>query len=127
LVVGARAACKEQWMALNGAEGMSEEQLLAEIDRGARIVVFEYCVSLLVVSFKRPSAPYLFRPGEGRIVKALPWILITFLFGWWGIPWGFIYTPWVLILNFGGGRDVTAEVMANLVGSAPEPGPHAAG
>jgi len=114
-------------MALNGAEGMSEEQLLSELDRGARIVVFEYCVSIVIMSFKRASDPYLIRSGEGRIGKALPWILISFFFGWWGIPWGFIYTPWVLIVNFGGGRDVTAEVMANLVGAAPEAGIRAAG
>jgi hypothetical protein len=114
-------------MAFNGAEGMSEAELLGEIDRGARVVVFEYCISVLIMSFKRASDPYLIRPGEGRIGKALPWILLSLLFGWWGIPWGLIYTPWVLIVNLGGGRDVTSEVMANLVAAAPEAGIRAAG
>ena len=31
------------------------------------------------------------------------------LLGWWGFPWGFIYTPAVLVTNLKGGRDVTSK------------------
>ena len=105
-------------MALKGAEGLSDAQLLQELDRGGRIVVYDYCVSLVIVSFKRASDPYLVRAGESRITPGWPWTILSLLLGWWGIPWGFIYTPWVLITNFGGGRDVTAEVMGHLVGAS---------
>ena len=42
--------------------------------------------------------------------RAFPYSLLTLVLGWWGIPWGLIYTPLALMTNFSGGRDVTAEV-----------------
>jgi hypothetical protein len=36
------------------------------------------------------------------------------LLGWWGFPWGFIYTPQVIAKNLQGGVDVTANVLASL-------------
>jgi len=53
---------------------------------------------------------YLVRAGENRILKGLPWTLITLLVGWWGIPWGPINTVRTLWTNFHGGEDVTAAV-----------------
>lgn len=40
-----------------------------------------------------------------------PYSLLSFLFGWWGIPWGFIWTPMALYTNFSGGRDVTQQLL----------------
>lgn len=97
-------------MIIKGAEAMTPQELSNEVARGAKIVIFEYCISLVVVTFKRPSAPHLVRPGQGTFGLALPYILLSLAFGWWGIPWGFIYTPMALFTNLSGGRDVTAEV-----------------
>jgi hypothetical protein len=44
-------------------------------------------------------------------------MLISLLFGWWGIPWGPIYTVTSLFKNFGGGRDVTKEIMDHIEGA----------
>ncbi len=52
----------------------------------------------------------------------LPYTLLSLFIGWWGFPWGLVYTPMVLIQNLGGGNDVTAEVMSALGVSAPPPG-----
>jgi hypothetical protein len=41
---------------INGVEGMSRDQVNFEVQRGGRFVLYSYCVSLLVVTFKRPSA-----------------------------------------------------------------------
>jgi len=101
-------------MTIRGAEGMSRQQLAAEIQGGARIVVFEYCISVVVLTFKRSSDPVLVRRGESAFVKSLPWTLLSLVFGWWGIPFGLIYTPWALIVNMGGGKDVTAMFAAEL-------------
>jgi hypothetical protein len=101
-------------MTIRGAEGMSEQQLAAEIQSGAKIVVFQYCISVVILSFKRTSDPVLIRRGDSPFVKSLPWTLLTLTFGWWGIPWGFIYTPWALIVNMGGGKDVTSTFVAQL-------------
>ncbi|MCC6646763.1 MAG: hypothetical protein IT374_14465 [Polyangiaceae bacterium] len=99
-------------MIIKGAEALGPGQLSAELARGAKIVVFEYCVSLVVVTFKRSSAPHLVRPGQSTLGLSLPYTLLSLAFGWWGIPWGFIYTPMALFTNLSGGRDVTAQVLA---------------
>ena len=40
--------------------------------------------------------------------------LISLLAGWWGIPWGPIYTITSLVTNLRGGKDVTQHVIASL-------------
>lgn len=99
-------------MKIVGVEGLTNEQVNEEIGRGGRFVMYQYCISILVMTFRRPSSIYFFKAGEGAIGKGLGFSLITLLLGWWGIPWGPIYTIQSLWVNFGGGRDVTQEVMA---------------
>jgi hypothetical protein len=106
-------------MAIRGAENMSGQELAAQVQNGAKIVVFQYCVSVIVLRFKRSSDPFLIRPGESAFAKSLPYTLISLTFGWWGIPWGFIYTPWALIVNLGGGKDVTREFAGQLGSATP--------
>ena len=98
-------------MIIKGAEAMNAHEVAAEVARGGKIVIFEYCISLVVVTFKRPSAPHLVRAGQGTFGLALPYILLSLAFGWWGFPWGFIYTPMALFTNLSGGRDVTHQVL----------------
>jgi hypothetical protein len=73
--------------------------------------VYQYCISLLVLTFKRSSNVYLIRHEENAVVKGLPFTLLSLLLGWWGIPWGPIYTIKSIWLNFSGGRDVTSEIV----------------
>ena len=99
-------------MAISGMEGLSDQEVHAQLANGARFVMFSYTVSVLVMTFKRNSPIFFIRPGEGTFAKALPYTLISLFFGWWGIPWGFIYTPMSLATNLGGGKDVTAQLLA---------------
>src|SRR5579862_2412158 len=101
-------------MAIVGAENMTAAELTAELDRGARFVIFQYCVSLLVVTFKRPSDIYFIRSGESTFGKSIGFTLITLLAGWWGIPWGPIYSLVALGTNLSGGEDVTERVASSL-------------
>jgi hypothetical protein len=101
-------------MAIKGLEGMSNEQLDLELNKGGKFVIFEYTISILIMTFKRPSAIHFVKYGEGSFGKALPYVLITLLFGWWGIPWGPIYSIGSLITDLGGGKDVTNEVIAQV-------------
>jgi hypothetical protein len=101
-------------MKINGIEGMTTGQLQFELQRGAKFVFYYYCISVLVMTFRRPSEIYLVRPDENAFVKGLPCTLLTFLLGWWGIPWGPIYSVQSLFINFKGGKDVTAEVARQL-------------
>ena len=101
-----------------GAEGHSPQSLRDEVARGAKFVFFTYSISLLVVSFKRPTSVYFIPAGHSPLMKGLPFTLVSVLFGWWGFPWGIIYTLQALHLNLGGGTDVTTEILAGL---APPP------
>ena len=101
-------------MNIQGIAGMSAEQLQHEVARGGRFVIYQYVVSALVITFRRSSDVYFVRGGESAAAKGLPWTALTFFAGWWGFPWGLIYTPMALFKNLGGGTDVTAAVLSSL-------------
>ncbi|HEU4402010.1 MAG TPA: hypothetical protein VFT43_07875, partial [Candidatus Polarisedimenticolia bacterium] len=105
----------EATMKLIGIETMSPDQVRFEVERGAKFVFYQYCISLLVVSLKRSSNIYFVRAGDRRLPRALGFTLISLLAGWWGIPWGPIWTIGTTVTNLRGGKDVTKEVMASLV------------
>jgi len=105
-------------MAIVGIEGMSDEQIRQEVARGGRFVVFQYTISLVVLTLRRSSAVHFIRAGEGAVGKGLVYSLITFLLGWWGIPWGPIYSIGSLVTNFGGGKDVTQQLLAGAAKAA---------
>jgi hypothetical protein len=101
-------------MKINGIEGLTGADLKTELQRGGRFVIYQYCISIVLLTFRRPSDFHFVRGGENAVVKGLGYTLITLLLGWWGIPWGPIYTIGSFITNFGGGKDVTQEVIAAL-------------
>lgn len=97
-------------MRIQGIDGLSLDELDRELDTGGRFVVFESCISLVLVTLRRPSDIHFLRGQERGFVRGLPYTLVSLLLGWWGLPWGVIYTPLTLITNCRGGRDVTAQV-----------------
>ena len=97
-----------------GIEGLSPDQLRFELQRGGRFVVFQYCVSVLILSFKRSSPIYFVRSGENPAGKGIRYTLLTAVAGWWGIPWGPIFSVQTIYRNLSGGKDVTNEVAAAL-------------
>jgi len=99
---------------IQGIEGMKYSEMEFEVQRGAKFVYFQYCVSVLILTFKRPSDIYFVRAEENAVVKGLPFTLLSLVAGWWGIPWGPIYTVQSFITNFQGGKDVTQSVVASL-------------
>ena len=102
-------------MKIHGIEGMSPDWLQSEIQRGAKLVFYQYAISILVMSFRRSSDIYFIPAGESAVKKGLIWSLISLLAGLWGIPWGPIFTIQSLVTNFKGGKDVTAELSASLI------------
>jgi hypothetical protein len=75
-------------MKIGSVEGMSTEQIRFELQRGAKFVLFQYCVSLVLITFRRASPVYFIPAGQNALAKGLPWTLLTLVGGWWGIPWG---------------------------------------
>ena len=106
-------------MTIKGVEGLSPEQVRQEVERGAKFVLFSYCISILVMTFRRSSPVYFVRAGENAVVKGLPWTLLTLVVGWWGFPWGLIWTPMALFSNLRGGKDVTAHFASFLAQASP--------
>ncbi len=101
-------------MHIRGIDNLTSNELEAELARGGRFVFYEYCISLIIITLRRPTDIFLLRAGSNRVIRGLPYTFVSLVFGWWGIPWGIIYTPLTLITNLSGGRDVTEEVMTML-------------
>ncbi|MCS6849908.1 MAG: hypothetical protein NZ700_01920 [Gemmataceae bacterium] len=101
-------------MRIRGLERLPTAELERGLPAGGRFVVYEYCISLVCLSLRRPSAVYFVRNDLAAWLQGLPYALVTFLAGWWGIPWGLIYTPLALATDLTGGVDVTEEVLAYL-------------
>lgn len=97
-------------MKFYGIEGLRKDDLRDLLDRGGRFIQYQYAVSILIMTFKRSSSIYFIRPGEGTFFKSLKYSLCTILYGWWGFPWGPIYSISSLFHNLSGGHDVTPEI-----------------
>jgi len=96
-----------------GLENMTVDQINLELQRGGKFVIFQYCISVFIMTFKRPSDIYFIKVDDGTIGKSIGFSVLTFFFGWWGIPWGPIYSISSLYNNFSGGKNVTQEVLAS--------------
>jgi hypothetical protein len=97
-----------------GMEGLTGEELARELQRGGKFVYYMYAVSIVVLTFRRNSAIHFIRSGENAAGRGARYSLISLFLGWWGIPWGPIYTVQSLNKNAQGGVDVTQEVLAAL-------------
>jgi hypothetical protein len=75
-----------------------------------------------VITLRRSSDAYYIPAGESAVSKGLPWTLLTLVMGWWGIPWGPIFTVQSLIVNFKGGKDLTANFSAAMTRTVPAAG-----
>ena len=102
-------------MKINGIEGMTVSHIQSEIARGGKFVIFPYCISIVVMTFRRNSDIYFIKAGESAVSAGLGYTLLALILGWWGIPWGPIFTIGAIYTNLTGGKDVTAEVMASTV------------
>ncbi len=97
-------------MRIRGIEHLSREEFLVALSAGGRFILFEYCISLIFLTARRPSAIYFVHGNDIPWAPCLGYTLLSCLLGWWGVPWGVIYTPLVLVSNLAGGCDVTEAV-----------------
>jgi hypothetical protein len=74
--------------------------------------------SLLIVSFRRKTR-WLIKGQEPRFASALGASLYTLCYGWWGIPFGVLWTPIAVFKNIAGSATMR---VADLWQTAP-PGP----
>lgn len=95
-------------------EGLSTQEITEMVNQGAKFVIFEYTISILVMTFKRSSEIYFVRPNESTASMSIGFTLMTLVLGWWGIPWGPIYTIGSLLTNLSGGKNITPDIMSHL-------------
>jgi|GEM_PF-1649332 hypothetical protein len=99
-----------------GTEGLTAAQIVEMVKQGGRFMVWRYNFSIMVLSFKRSSGLRFIKPGESGFLGCFGHSCISSFFGWWGFPWGLIWTPVCLFRNMAGGQDLTEPVLASVVG-----------
>ena len=100
------------WVAFEAREPERARELRA----GGRYVVYPFCISLIAVSFRRSSGLVYLAPGTSN--RAARWILTSLLLGWWGIPWGPIWTLDSIGRCRAGGLVVTGDVIRSVARGA---------
>jgi hypothetical protein len=99
-------------MTLQEVSRWSDTYLASDMAKGGKFVVFNYAISIIAVSYKRASKVYYIPSYRSAIAEGWKYLLISLLLGWWGIPWGPIYTIQSIINSFSG-IDITAEALAD--------------
>ena len=107
-------------MPIHGIDNLSLSEVEHELTEGGCFVFYEYCISFVVFSLRRPTDIYFLRSNDTGLLRGVPYTLISLFLGWWGLPWGPIYTPLTIFTNLSGGHDVTPEVWTLLQSSVNE-------
>jgi hypothetical protein len=110
---------------LSGTRPLFPCEIRTRIEAGARLVRFEFCISLLIVTIRRQSPLYLTDSWQNRYLRGLGYSILAMLLGPWGVPWGLLWTPWSIWVNITGGVDETEETLAWLDAQEAETGPPA--
>ncbi len=96
------------WLALNlqairdGSAMFNGERVTVD----SVVTQYELCYSILILTSKKRSSFLLMGTPEQKRTVAT-YTLLTLLFGWWGIPWGFIWSPAIIANNLFGGIKLT--------------------
>lgn len=96
---------------IKNTENLTTEQINEELKRGAKFVVFSYTISIIILTFRRGSDIYFIKSNESALNYSWKYSLISLFLGWWGFPFGPIFTITSFFRNFSGGKNVTAEVL----------------
>ena len=91
--------------------------VVEQVMDGTRFVTIPFIFSIFILSFKRHiGGVHEVRSGEfpiGGLAKAAA---VTALFGWWGFPFGILWSLLTTFYLWRGGRDQTLEILKNTVG-----------
>lgn len=96
-----------------GIDNLSEAEIRQEVDKGGKFVQYIWCISVVFMTFKRASDIYFIPSHESATKNGLSYTFLTLFLGWWGIPWGPIYSLQCLGTNLSGGYDHTQAIMAS--------------
>lgn len=104
-------------MRIKGLEGLAaHHELDDEISKGGKFIIYKYSLSCIVLTVRKTSKIIFVKSTQSRISPGIIYSLISLILGWWGIPWGPIYTISAIYKNFRGGIDITDTVMQQING-----------
>lgn len=96
-------------------QDLSLSELEQKISNGSRFITFQYCVSVFFAVTLQRFSPAVLIDRDDEVVKLRKkYNILSLIFGWWGIPWGPIYTVKSISVNKKGGLDVTDDIMLNM-------------
>ena len=93
---------------------LSYEELVQEIEKGGRFIMYRYTISLGALTLKRFSPAHFVRHDEPATKYKGKYNMLTNIFGWWGIPWGIPRSIESIKFNNKGGLDITNDILKNL-------------
>lgn len=97
-------------MKIEELRNYSDDWIYNQLLRGGRYVVYTYAISIIVMTYRRGSDVYFLKAGEPAIKHGWKYLLISILFGWWGFPYGPIYTIQSIWYAFVG-KNVTRDII----------------
>ncbi|MBL3656427.1 hypothetical protein [Fulvivirga sediminis] len=97
---------------IKNIDSLTADEIHHELQKGAKFVKFQYCISVIVLTFKNSSDIYFIKAGESTAKHSLSFILLSLLLGWWGFPMGPLHTIKSLYTNMKGGTDITQELLS---------------
>jgi hypothetical protein len=97
--------------------GQNREDVLRSMERGAIVVRYPYVISAVLVSFALESRAVLIERPAQRYTGTIPYLLLTLVFGWWGVPWGPIFTAKAVWCLMRGGEEITDSIHEELQSS----------
>ena len=86
-------------MQIKGIESMTSHELAREVANGGKFVIYQYAISVVILSFKQGTDIHFVRSTENAVMKGLPYTLLTLVAGWWVIPFGPIFSAMALFNN----------------------------
>jgi hypothetical protein len=107
-------------MQIKNIEGLRVSQIRDMVQQGGKFVVFPYTVSFILMTLKRSSDIYFIKADENTFKYSYGYVFLNLIVGWWGIPWGPIYTIGSAYHHIVGGKDLTEAVMSHLTQHDPE-------
>jgi len=107
-------------MEIKNIEGLRVSQIRDMVQQGGKFVVFPYTVSFILMTLKRSSDIYFIKADENTFKYSYGYVFLNLIIGWWGLPWGPIYTIGAAYHHIVGGKDLTLEVMSHLTQHDPE-------
>ncbi|PXY43079.1 hypothetical protein [Flavobacterium hydrophilum] len=107
-------------MEIKNIEGLKVSQIRDMVQQGGKFVVFPYTVSFILMTLKRSSDIYFIKADENTFKYSYGYVFLNLIVGWWGFPWGPIYTIGSAYHHIVGGKDLTPEVMSHLTQHDPE-------